>query len=99
MKIFLSRGGFQLSGQLGLAASLIQFKCTKYFRGNLRLVFNINLVFHISEDGSEMELKHCAWTGQERHVTFIFLRLHNVKLMCIVHVQKFSLVFLENMLL
>ena len=29
-----------------------------------------------------------VWTGEERHVTFIFLRLRNVKLMCIVHAQK-----------
>ena len=34
-----------------------------------------------------------VWTGEERHVTFIFLRLRIVKLMCIVHAQKFSLLF------
>ena len=55
---------------MGLVASLIQFKCTKYFRDDLTLVFedaqcrifrcslqcqvNMNLVFHISEDGSEI---------------------------------------------
>ena len=40
-----------------------------------------------------------VWTGEERHVTFIFLRLRNVKLMCIVHAQKILFFFLENMLL
>ena len=27
---------------------------------NLQCQINMNLVFHISEDGSEIELKHCA---------------------------------------
>ena len=37
-----------------------------------------------------------TWTGEERHVTFIFLRLRNVKLMCIVHAQKLSLLFFRK---
>ena len=50
-----------------MVASLIQFKCTKYFRDDLTLVFegrDLTLVFenhsHISEDGFEIELKPCA---------------------------------------
>jgi hypothetical protein len=98
----------ELSSQRGLVASLIQFKCMKYFRDDLTLVLedaqcfnyisepsseirktsfilfshcnrvqipldpnefsigrlqcqnNMKLVFRISEDGSEIELKHYA---------------------------------------
>ena len=42
----------ELSSQQGLVASLIQFKCTKYFRDDLMLV--MKLVFRISEDDSEI---------------------------------------------
>ena len=30
------------------------------------LIINMNLVFHISEDGSEIELKHCASSKDKR---------------------------------
>ena len=65
----LSRAGFELassgfltvalaielSSQLGLVASLIQFKCTKYFRDDLTLVFEDTQRFNsISEPFSEM---------------------------------------------
>ena len=30
------------------------------FRCSLQCQINMNLVFHISEDGSEIELRHCA---------------------------------------
>ena len=43
-----------------------------------------------------MKTEHVKWTGEERHVTFIFLRLRNVKLMCIVHTQKLSLLFFRK---
>ena len=33
---------------------------TTNFRCSLQCQINMNLVFHISEDGSEIELKHCA---------------------------------------
>ena len=46
---------FELSSQLGLVASLIQFKCTKYFRDNLTLVFEDAQCFNsISEPSSEI---------------------------------------------
>ena len=32
----------------------------RIFRCRLQCQINMNLVFHISEDGSEIELKHCA---------------------------------------
>ena len=32
----------------------------RIFRCRLHCQINMNLVFHISEDGSEIELKHCA---------------------------------------
>ena len=78
-----------------MEASLIQFKCTKYFRDDLTLVFqdgqcfnsisipvdsiaqlvfvylqcqiNMNLVFHISEDGSEIKLTYLANEGSVVH--------------------------------
>lgn len=47
---------------MGLVASLVQLKCTKYFRDDLTIAFedaqtNMNLV-HICEDSSEMLLKN-----------------------------------------
>ena len=45
----------ELSSQLGLVASLIQFKCTKYFRDDLTLVFEDAQCFNsISEPSSEI---------------------------------------------
>ena len=43
----------ELSNQLGLVASLIQFKSTKYFHESS---------FYVSGHGSEIELKHCAYS-------------------------------------
>ena len=34
----------------------------RYFRCLLQCQINMNLVPHISEDGSEMQLKHCAFS-------------------------------------
>ena len=59
----LTSSGFQtaalpieLSSQLGLVASLIQFKCTKYFRDDLTLVFEEAQCFNsISEPSSDMK--------------------------------------------
>ena len=46
---------FELSSQLGLVASLIQFKCTKYFRDDLTLVFEDAQCFNsISGPSSEI---------------------------------------------
>ena len=36
-------------------------KCTKMFeQSGLRGILNLYIVFHISEDGSEIESKHCT---------------------------------------
>ena len=45
----------ELSSQLGLVTSFIQFKCTKYFRDDLTLVFEDAQCFNsISEPSSEI---------------------------------------------
>ena len=45
----------ELSSQLGLEASLIQFKCTKYFRDDLKLVLEDAQCFNSnSEPSSEI---------------------------------------------
>ena len=46
---------YSLSSQLGLVASLIQFKCAKYFRDDLTLVFEDAQCFNsISEPSLEI---------------------------------------------
>ena len=54
----LSPAGFELGFELER-----EFKSRsrqRIFRCPLQSQINMNLVFHISEDGSEIELKHCA---------------------------------------
>ena len=51
----LSPAGFELEREFELDRSR-----QRIFRCPLQGQINMNLVFHISEDGSEIELKHCA---------------------------------------
>ena len=48
-----------------------------YFRTILRDMqcqINLNLVFHVSEDGSEIELKHCA--SSDWQVKYVCVHCH-----------------------
>ena len=48
----------ELLSQLGLAVNVVQFKCAKYFRDNLTLVFEDSKCSNpISESSSEMTMQ------------------------------------------
>ena len=49
---------------MGLVASLAQLQCTKYFRDDLKLRgCALLLVFHISEDGPEININSLVVPG------------------------------------